>query len=43
VEGWRPRHETPLIVDDVAEVFVVMTALSQVAILSDPLTRVVVG
>jgi hypothetical protein len=33
----------PPIVNDVAKVFVVMTALSQVVVLSDPSTRIVVG
>jgi hypothetical protein len=35
--------ETPPIINDVAEVFVVLTALSQVAILSNPPTRIIVG
>jgi hypothetical protein len=33
----------PPIIDDVAEVFTVMTALSQVAVLSNPPPRVIVG
>jgi hypothetical protein len=33
----------PPIVNDVAKVFVVMIALSQVVVLSDPSTRIVVG
>jgi hypothetical protein len=33
----------PPIIDDVAEVFTVMTAFSQVAVLSNPSMRVVVG
>jgi hypothetical protein len=41
--GQRPYPEMPPIVDDVAEVLAVMTALSQVAVLSNPPPRVVVG
>jgi hypothetical protein len=33
----------PPIIDDVAEVFAVTVTLSQVAVLSNPLTSVVVG
>jgi hypothetical protein len=41
--GRRPHPEMPPIVNDVAKVFVVMIALSQVVVLSDPSTRIVVG
>jgi hypothetical protein len=41
--GWRPYPATPPIVDAIAEVFAVTTALSQVAVLSNPPPRIVVG
>jgi hypothetical protein len=41
--GRRPCPMTPLIIHEVAEVFAVMTVLSQVAVLGNPPPHVVVG
>jgi hypothetical protein len=43
MEGRRSHPEMPPIIDDVAEVGVIMTTLSQLVVLSYPSTCVVVG
>jgi hypothetical protein len=43
VEGSATFRAMPPIIDDVAEVFVVMATLSQIVVLGNPPMRVVVG